>query len=140
MTQKKLSSWTWMNRYRSWKDGSRIEYMEELSGAGMFTDLVLEMLSKTLKGDHRLRDRDAGLERRVTWKKFRALKRIIWVEPDDIKEELESEMRGLSIVPINVWESGQTHSGSGTSDHDDACVNHVHGRRPRREWHERLFG
>jgi alpha 1,6-mannosyltransferase len=140
MTQQKLSSRTWMQRYRSWKDGSRIEYMEELSGAGMFTDLVLEMLSKTLKDDHRLRDRDAGLQKRVTWKKFRASKRIIWVEPDDTKEESENDMRGLSIVPINVWGSGQTHSGSGTSDHDDACVNHVHGRRPRREWHERLFG
>jgi mannosyltransferase OCH1-like enzyme len=133
-TQKSLASRTWMNRYRSWRTQSRIEYMEELSGAGMFTDLVLDMLSQSLKDGHRLRDRDAGLERRVTWKKFRASKSIIWVETDEIREGSENKMRGLAVVPINVWGSGQTHSGSGTTEAEDACVNHVHGRRPRREW------
>lgn len=36
------------------------------SRASMFTDVVLEMLAESLREDHPLRDRDAGLERRVT--------------------------------------------------------------------------
>jgi hypothetical protein len=114
-------------------DGER----EEISGAGMFTDVVLELLSDGLKEDHELRDRDAGLERRVSWKKFKGLKSTAWLEPNQTKDG--QDMRGIAILPINVWSNGQNHSGSGTFEADDACVNHIYGTRPKKELYERLF-
>ncbi|KAK2625507.1 hypothetical protein QTJ16_004819 [Diplocarpon rosae] len=98
---------------------------EEVSGRGMFTDLVLEVLSESLREDHDMRDRDAGLERRVTWKKFRALKETVWMDVKQVKEGSEENMRGLAVLPINVWYNGQTHSRSGSFEHPDACVNHI---------------
>ncbi|KUJ24420.1 uncharacterized protein LY89DRAFT_605054, partial [Mollisia scopiformis] len=108
------------------KIGGKVDYSGELSGASMFTDIVLETLSTHLARDHRLRDRDAGLEKRVTWKKFKHLTEVLWLE----KEKPESDMPGVAVLPVNVWGSGQSHSRSGPSESDDACVNHVHGWRP----------
>jgi len=104
--------------------------MGEVSGAGMFTDIVLEALSESLVEEHQLRDRDAGLERRVTWKKIKGLKQPVWIEPYHLKEKAEA-MRGLAILPIDVWGNGQGHSGAGTSDTFDACVNWMPNRFPR---------
>ncbi|TAQ87482.1 hypothetical protein B7494_g4182 [Chlorociboria aeruginascens] len=112
----------------------------EVSGGSMFTDAVFDTLSENLKEDHFIRDRDAGLERRVTWKKFRALKKPIWIEPDDAAEGTEENMRGLAVLPINVWGNGQGHSGAGSFDHEDACVNHVLGKKSPKTWHETFFG
>jgi len=106
----------------------------------MFTDLVLEMLSQNLKDDHLMRDRDAGLERRVTWKHFRKRKQVLWIEPDQMKESVGDYLKGIAVLPIDVWGSGQSHSGSGSSESDQACVNHVHNWRPQKQWKHRIFG
>jgi alpha 1,6-mannosyltransferase len=132
----KLQDRSWSGRIR----GKKVE-MGEATGASMFTDVVLEVLSQSLREDHRLRDWDAGLERRVTWKWFRGLKKPVWIEPRDAREGAEEEMRGLAVLPIDLWSNGQRHSGAGTFDVEDACVNHVYGRMPWKEgWREKIFG
>ncbi|PBP20763.1 hypothetical protein BUE80_DR008149 [Diplocarpon rosae] len=112
--------WIQTAKNRLWGGNS-----EEVSGRGMLTDLVLEVLSESLSEDHEMRDRDAGLERRVTWKKFRALKETVWMNVKHVKEGSEENMRGLAVLPVNVWYNGQTHSRSGSFEHPDACVNHI---------------
>ncbi|OWP04802.1 hypothetical protein B2J93_4084 [Marssonina coronariae] len=104
---------------------------EEVSGRGMFTDLVLEVLSESLKEDHRMRDRDAGLEHRVTWKKFRAMRETAWMDVSQVKEGSEDNMRGLAVLPVNIWYSGQNHSRSGSFEHPSACINYVPGFTPK---------
>ena len=106
----------------------------------VFTDVVLETLSAALAEEHEMRDRDAGLERRVTWKKFRGLKEVLWMEGEQIKEGSEDDLRGLSVLPINVWGNGKSHSKSGTSEHPMACVNHMPGFRPKQDLKRKVFG
>jgi alpha 1,6-mannosyltransferase len=107
------------------------EYLDELSGKHMFTDALLEVLSDSLEKGHALRDGDAGLERRVTWKWFKGLKNPLWIMSDEAtKEKREAQMRGLAILPIKTWSSGQNHSDSGSMEDVAACVNHAPGRRP----------
>ncbi|PVH87067.1 glycosyltransferase family 32 protein [Cadophora sp. DSE1049] len=126
---------TWREKYTA-----RVDYTGEISGNGMFTDVVLETLSATLKEGHEMRDRDAGLERRVTWKKFRGLKEVLWLEGEQIKDSSEDEMRGLSVLPINVWGNGKSHSKAGTFEHPMACVNHMPGFRPKQDLKKKVFG
>ena len=109
------------------------KYTEELSGAGMFTDLILEILTESLVDDHSLRDLNAGLERRVTWKKFGGLNKTLWITPDLIKQSYEDVVRSLAVLPINVWGSGQDHSRSGPPDNDFACINHVQRKKQKRD-------
>ncbi|TGO08205.1 hypothetical protein BTUL_0221g00220 [Botrytis tulipae] len=114
----------------------------EVCGGAMLTDIVLEMLTENLKEVHKVRDMDAGLERRVTWKKFRALRSPYWFSAKDFNDRnaAEENLRGLGILPINVWGSGQRHSRSGTFGHEDACINHVYGRRPSVSLWQKVFG
>ncbi|APA09301.1 hypothetical protein SS1G_12086 [Sclerotinia sclerotiorum 1980 UF-70] len=124
--------------------GEKIDAKEsgEVCGGAMLTDIVLEMLSENLKDVHRVRDMDAGLERRVTWKKFRSLGNPYWFSAKDFKDgrDVRRDLRGLGVLPINVWGSGQRHSGSERFDHEDACINHVYGRRPSVSLWQKLFG
>ncbi|KAK0115504.1 hypothetical protein ONS96_013958 [Cadophora gregata f. sp. sojae] len=126
---------TWTEKYTA-----KVDYTGEISGNGMFTDVVLETLSATLKEGHEMRDRDAGLERRVTWKKFRGLKEVLWMEGEQIKEGNEDEMRGLCVLPINIVGNGKSHSKSGTFEHPMACVNHMPGFRPKQDLKKQVFG
>ncbi|KAH7319443.1 hypothetical protein BKA65DRAFT_102277 [Rhexocercosporidium sp. MPI-PUGE-AT-0058] len=119
---------------------ARTDYTGEISGNGMLTDVVLEVLSATLKEGHKMRDREAGLERRVSWKKFRGLKEFLWIGREQVKEGSEHDMRGLAVLPINVWGSGKSHSKSGTFDHPDACINHMPGFRPKESLKQKVFG
>lgn len=134
MTQSSLEGDTWRS-----KSQNRENHAHEISGGGMFTDIVLEVLTQNLKDDHTLRDRDAGLERRVSWKKFRRLKHVLWITADQLKENVGDDMRGLSVLPIDVWSSGQSHSGSGPSESAEACVNHVHDWRPDTQSKDKIF-
>ncbi|TGO52164.1 hypothetical protein BOTNAR_0332g00040 [Botryotinia narcissicola] len=114
----------------------------EVCGGAMLTDIVLEMLTENLKEVHKVRDMDAGLERRVTWKKFRALRSPYWFSAKDFNDRnaVEENLTGLGILPIKVWGSGQRHSGSGTFGHEDACTNHVYRRRPSVSLWQKVFG
>jgi alpha 1,6-mannosyltransferase len=109
----------------------------EISGTGMFTDIVLENLNDGLKDSHELRDRDAGLERRVTWKKFKGLRRALWIDQSQAKDG--KDMRGIAVLPVNVWSNGQNHSGSGTYEAEEACINLARQAGVKKEWYERLF-
>ena len=124
--------------------------IEEMSGTHMLTDIVLNVLTSTLPQDHELRDSKAGLERRVTWRGFTGLKgEGLWIhalerarsEKGQGKKKKKKkkrgdgknrgeEMRGLLVLPINVWASGQNHSRAGNMDHPGACVNYAPGLRP----------
>ncbi|KAI0996602.1 hypothetical protein K3495_g11581 [Podosphaera aphanis] len=99
------------------------ETLEEISGAAMFTDIVLEILDQKLRYDDHLRDMEAGVGRKVNWKKFNKLKSPVWIQQEDPTSE--STNLGLAIVPINVWANGQLHSHAGHEYHDDACVNQL---------------
>ncbi|POS82403.1 hypothetical protein EPUL_006313, partial [Erysiphe pulchra] len=110
--------------------------VEEISGAAMFTDVVLESLSYVLSEDDILRDPDAGIARRVTWKKFSKLKKPIWIEGDI---NLSSNgVHGLAVLPINVWSNGQDHSHAGSDSVEDACVNQPHGINLRKTWPDQI--
>lgn len=111
---------------RAWQESGGS--VNEVSGPGMLTDVVLEMLSEGLVDDHELRDRDAGLERRVTWKNIHGLDEPLWVDVDELKEKGKAEgMGGLAILPVNVWMNGQKHSKSGSDEAPGACVNYMPG-------------
>ncbi|KAI9648196.1 hypothetical protein NHQ30_002828 [Ciborinia camelliae] len=112
----------------------------EVCGGAMLTDIVLEMLSENLKDIHPVRDMDAGLERRVTWKKFRSLKHPYWFSSKDFKDGVDENLRGLGVLPINVWGSGQRHSGSMRFDHEDVCANHAYGKKPYVSFWQKVFG
>lgn len=101
----------------------------ETTGPGVFTDAILDGLSETLPQSHSLisvsadKDREAGelgSERRVTWAPFHRLKKPLFIDAS----EATSDMGGLAVMPINVWGSGQRHSGAGPFRRVDACVNH----------------
>jgi alpha 1,6-mannosyltransferase len=104
----------------------------EVTGPGMWTDCLLDHLSERLDPESALRDPDAGLERRVTWKAFHALEQPIWVEG--------IEGQGVGILPIDVWGNGQRHSNAGNFSSATACVNHVFGRAWKKGWYEWMFG
>ncbi|KAL3425276.1 Initiation-specific alpha-1,6-mannosyltransferase 1 [Phlyctema vagabunda] len=123
----------------------RISNMGEVSGSSMLTDCVLDVLSETLRQDHAIRDREAGLERRVTWKHFRKLEQPVWIDPEETeaRQLADLDMRGLAVLPINIWASGQRHSRSGSFEMDEACVDHVFGRTPagmHKGFMNRIFG
>lgn len=117
---------------------AKTKLIEEISGAAMFTDVILESLSKTLSEDDSLRDPDAGIARRVTWKKFSKLKKPIWIEGDFTSDY--NRTHGLAILPINVWSNSQDHSRAGSDSVDSACVNQPHGINLKKTWRDTDFG
>jgi len=107
-------------------------------------DVIFDGLSENLGEDHWVRDRDAGLERRVSWKKFRRLRGPLWIDGSEGvgKEETEGEMRGLGVLNIDIWGNGQRHSNARGFENEQACGNHVWGKNPPVKltaW-QKLFG
>ncbi|KAL2063631.1 hypothetical protein VTL71DRAFT_5436 [Oculimacula yallundae] len=146
-THESLEDGTWREKYTAKVEGvimekltARVDYTGEISGNGMLTDIILETLSATLQRDHKLRDRDAGLEKRVTWRKFWKLKEVLWIDGDQIKQGSEDDIRGLAVLPINVWGSGKGHSRSGTFEDPEACINHLPNFRPKKDIKKKIFG
>lgn len=122
----------------------------EVTGPGVFTDAILDVLSETLPSNHPLikssLDADAGIgdlvspssgkiQKRVTWAPFHRLKKSIWVDASEGKD-----MGGLAVLPINVWGNGQRHSGAENYNSVHACINHRFGRSWKKGWWEYLFG
>lgn len=124
----------------------------EITGPGMFTDAILDVLSETLYKTHPLtmismeKDRGigelslkpSGLGARVTWAPFHRLKDALWVDASDSASD--RDMGGLGVVPIRVWGSGQRHSEAGYFNDVQACVNHRFGRTWKKGWWEYFFG
>ena len=133
----------------------------EVTGPGMFTDALLDVLSETLPADHNLVTAslaaDEGIgeleyfstnsklshkHHRVTWAPFHALRDAVWV--DGTESEGFGGGReatgGLLVLPINVWGNGQRHSGAEGFESADACINHRFGRTWKKGWWEYLVG
>lgn len=131
----------------------------EITGPGVFTDAILDVLSESLPPTHPLIissiEHDRGLgelvaggkpQKRVTWAPFHRLKNPLWVDSNsslradgDVPGK-RHDMGGLGVLPINVWGNGQRHSGAGHFGHAQACVNHRFGRTWKKGWWEYLFG
>lgn len=128
----------------------------EITGPGVFTDAILDVLSESLPSTHPLVSvsvtADEGLgdlvpvssDRpvdRVTWAPFYRLKEPLCVEGSEAKHG--KELGGLCVLPVNAWGNGQRHSGSEGFQSSQACVNHRFGGtwKPwRQSWKKYLFG
>lgn len=127
----------------------------EITGPGVFTDAILDVLSDSLPARHplvstsvaadpELGDRElpssAEARSRVTWAPFYKLQESLCVESS---EAIPGEdMGGLCVLPINAWGNGQRHSGSDGFQSEDACINHRFGGtwKPwRQSWKKYLF-
>jgi hypothetical protein len=128
----------------------------EITGPGVFTDAILDVLSDTLPADHPMvsisAKADAGLGDlvsessgipvdRVTWAPFHKLKEPLCVKGSEAKNG--KQLGGLCVLPINAWGNGQRHSGSEGFDSSHACINHRfsgHWKPWKHGWKEYLFG
>lgn len=128
----------------------------EITGPGVFTDAILDVLSDSLPTRHplistsltaeeELGDSEpissAGSSNRVTWAPFYKLEEPLCVE--DSEAITHEKMGGLCVLPINAWGNGQRHSGSEDFESSQACVNHRFGGtwKPwKQSWKKYLFG
>ncbi|KAJ5882964.1 uncharacterized protein N7473_009850 [Penicillium subrubescens] len=128
----------------------------EITGPGVFTDAILDVLSDTLPSNHSLISEsikaDEGLgdlvaeysttpQERVTWAPFYRLKAPLCVEGSESKPG--SQLGGLCVLPVNAWGNGQRHSGSEDFGSSHACINHRFGGtwKPwKQSWKKYLFG
>lgn len=128
----------------------------EITGPGVFTDAILDVLSDTLPANHSLISQslkaDAGLgdlvpeyssvpQERVTWAPFYRLETPLCVEGSEAKPG--TQLGGLCVLPVNAWGNGQRHSGSEDFGSSHACINHRFGGtwKPwKQSWKKYLFG
>lgn len=127
----------------------------QLTGPGMFTEAVLDVLSETLSTNHSLkvaqRQKEAcptdGAGRseveqreRVTWAPFYRLKEACWIDDEERMVGIRRESNGgLGVMPINVWGNGQRHSGSENFDSSQACINHHFSGTWKKSWLHRTL-
>ncbi|KAF7720149.1 Alpha-1,6-mannosyltransferase [Penicillium ucsense] len=128
----------------------------EITGPGVFTDTILDVLSNTLPGDHPLilqsLEADEGLgdlippssvipQKRVTWAPFHRITSPVCVNGSEAKSG--SDLGGLCVLPVNAWGNGQRHSGAENFLSAHACINHRFGGtwKPwKKSWKKYLFG
>lgn len=128
----------------------------EITGPGVFTDAILDVLSDALPSTHPLVQKsvDADAEfgdlvpsysalpvQRVTWAPFHGIKETICV--DGSEAEPGNMFGGVCVLPVNAWGNGQRHSGSEGFSSSHACINHRFGGtwKPwRQSWKQYLFG
>ncbi|KAJ5725059.1 uncharacterized protein N7483_006416 [Penicillium malachiteum] len=92
----------------------------ELTGPGVFTDAILDVLSDSLPDFHPLVTKsinaDIGIgdldspKQRVSWAPFHRLQQPFCVEGSETRSG--KDFGGLCILPVNVWANGQRHSNS----------------------------
>ncbi|KKK21443.1 hypothetical protein AOCH_000137 [Aspergillus ochraceoroseus] len=129
------------------------ETILEVTGPGVFTDAVLDVLSNTLPPAHPLVassvESDLGIgdliapasgqvARRVTWAPFHKIREPVCVDAQDAA--VGSAMGGLCVLPVSVWGNGQRHSGAENFQGAHACVNHRFGGSWKKEWWRPYFG
>ncbi|KAJ5480107.1 hypothetical protein N7530_005616 [Penicillium desertorum] len=121
----------------------------EITGPGVFTDAILDVLSDTLPSTHRLVQQsvDADAEfsassvQRVTWAPFHGIQEPVCVEGSEAKPG--KLLGGLCVLPVNAWGNGQRHSGAENFHSQQACINHRFGGtwKPwKQSWQKYLFG
>ncbi|PWY95302.1 hypothetical protein BO94DRAFT_553220 [Aspergillus sclerotioniger CBS 115572] len=101
-----------------------------ITGPGVFTDTILDVLSETLPSAHDWVnvsvDADAGIGDLVPASGEAVQRRVTWAPFHKIREGVCS-MGGICVLPISVWGNGQRHSGSEGFSSKHACVNHRFG-------------
>lgn len=128
----------------------------EITGPGVFTDAILDVLSDSLPDSHPLvvqsSQADTGIgdlrslgsgetQMRVSWAPFHGIQETLCVEGSEA--EPGKQFGGLCVLPINVWANGQRHSKAEGFNSKHACVNHRFGGtwKPwRQTWKKYLFG
>ncbi|KAJ5226478.1 hypothetical protein N7468_007703 [Penicillium chermesinum] len=128
----------------------------EITGPGVFTDTVLDVLSDTLPATHRLVLASVNADRglgdlippgsrepvpRVTWAPFHQLLNPLCVDASEAKPG--SHLGGLCVLPVSAWGNGQRHSGSEGFGSQRACINHRFGGtwKPwKQSWKKYLLG
>lgn len=149
-----------------WRWWRKVRYSEEdileVTGPGMFTDGLLEVLSDTLPKSHPLVEAslEALSERQlppdelesrhapysksekghtITWAPFHNLTKSLWIDGSEVESGRDA-MGGLVVLPISVWGNGQRHSGADGFDSVHACVNHRFERTWKKGWWEYFVG
>ena len=117
----------------------------EVTGPGMFTDAIVDVLSESLPPEHELIRISAEVasqipqpQRRLTWAPFHRMQQPMWINISDNSNP--GSAYDLLVMPINVWGNGQRHSGSDMFNHTEACANHLFGRSWKKGWWEYLLG
>ncbi|EPS25139.1 putative alpha-1,6-mannosyltransferase [Penicillium oxalicum 114-2] len=128
----------------------------EITGPGVFTDTILDVLSKTLPENHPVilnsLQADEGLgdlvppfstipQARVTWAPFHRITSPLCIDGSEAKPG--KSFGGVCVLPINAWGNGQRHSGAENFLSAHACINHRFGGtwKPwRTSWKKYLFG
>ncbi|KAF4771571.1 hypothetical protein N7455_007684 [Penicillium solitum] len=123
----------------------------EITGPGVFTDAILDVLSDTLPSTHPLVQQSADADakfsslassiQRVTWAPFHGIQKPVCVEGPEAKAG--KLLGGLCVLPVNAWGNGQRHSGSEDFNSQHACINHRFGGtwKPwKQSWQKYLFG
>lgn len=123
----------------------------EITGPGVFTDAILDVLSDTLPSTHPLVQQSveadaefsssASSVQRVTWAPFHGIQEPVCLEGSEAKPD--KPMGGLCVLPVNAWGNGQRHSGSEGFNSQQACINHRFGGtwKPwKQSWQKYLFG
>ncbi|KAJ5578758.1 uncharacterized protein N7459_007722 [Penicillium hispanicum] len=128
----------------------------EITGPGVFTDAVLDVLSDTLPTSHPLIADSVRADtsfgdlippgsttpvQRVTWAPFYRLDKPLCVKGSEAKQG--KQHGGLCVMPINVWGNGQRHSRSEGFENRHACVNHRFSgtwKPGRQNWMKYLLG
>ncbi|KAJ5779950.1 hypothetical protein N7457_005110 [Penicillium paradoxum] len=137
---------------RFWKGGYNEMDTLEITGPGVFTDTILDVLSDTLPSTHPLVqqsvDADSGLipssaspVPRVTWAPFHGIQEPLCIKGSEARPG--KLLGGLCVLPVNAWGNGQRHSGSKDFSNEHACINHRFGGtwKPwKQSWHKYLFG
>jgi hypothetical protein len=103
----------------------------EITGPGVFTDTILDMLSETLPASHPLvvqsveaeRKYTDSLPKRVTWSPFHRIQEPVCVDASESAPG--KQMGGLCVLPVSAWGNGQRHSGSVPFNSPNACINHL---------------
>ncbi|KAI9833357.1 MAG: hypothetical protein M1819_003752 [Sarea resinae] len=137
------------------------EEILEVTGPGVFTDAVLDVLSEHLDPFHPLINHSIRAEssflgpgslplsppdgttsttttqRRLTWAPFHTLREPLWIDENAAAAQ---GMGGLLVLPISVWGNGQRHSGAEGFNSSQACINHRFGRTWKKGWWEYLVG
>lgn len=118
----------------------------EITGPGVFTDTILDMLSETLLASHPLVVQSVEAEsnytdspsKRVTWAPFHRIQEPVCIDASESAPG--KQMGGLCVLPVTAWGNGQRHSGSVPFNSPNACVNHLFSGSWKKSWFARLVG
>ncbi|KAL4900446.1 hypothetical protein BDW74DRAFT_95570 [Aspergillus multicolor] len=125
----------------------------EVTGPGVFTDVILDALSDALPTTHPLITTSVEAEeeihdsigqssrepsQRLTWAPFHNINDPLCVDAQEAA--VGKSMGGVCVLPINAWGNGQRHSGAEGFHSPKACINHRFGGSWKKDWWHRHFG